>query len=282
MPPPCSVSCPALQNVPGPRERRGGAGWGWRLWEGPASPRQGSCQHEQRDRGAALGPAGTRHRGAGSWGGHPGLGCSRWGSTCECCKAGGLPWPWPLPLPVGAGSSLLPPTDLVRVTNLRVNLTKLHTLGDDLLDSRREIKEKYYYAVYEMVLRGNCFCYGHAAQCAPLPGSPDREGMVRPPAPGRAGSCHWAWGSSCPGAQAGWAWGSRPCSPWLGQAKRSLVLSLGSFHLPTPGRAPLGPVAEQGSGCGGLMAALPAGARPLRLPAQHTRPELRDLCRLLP
>ncbi|MBZ3884468.1 Laminin subunit beta-4 [Sciurus carolinensis] len=58
--------------------------------------------------------------------------------------------------------------DLVTLTNLRINFTKLHTLGDTFLGRKQnDSLDKYYYALYEMVLRGSCFCNGHASECDP-------------------------------------------------------------------------------------------------------------------
>ncbi|KAM4677068.1 laminin subunit beta-4 [Discoglossus pictus] len=73
--------------------------------------------------------------------------------------------------------------DLITITNLRINFTKLHTLGDTMSNRWQPgPQEKYYYAIYEMIVRGNCFCNGHASECEPLENmrqeALDEPGMV--------------------------------------------------------------------------------------------------------
>ncbi|XP_005110416.2 laminin subunit beta-1 [Aplysia californica] len=87
--------------------------------------------------------------------------------------------------------------DLLKLTNLRINFTELHTLGDTLLDSRSEIKEKYYYALYDVTVRGSCSCYGHASRCLPVPGYNRSQETSRAMVHGQCECTHNTKGRNC-------------------------------------------------------------------------------------
>lgn len=84
--------------------------------------------------------------------------------------------------------------DLLKLTNLRVKFTELHTFGDDVLGGKNpEVNKKYYYSLYEMVVRGSCSCYGHAEHCIPAEGTPANVNMVH----GKCNCTHFTTGRNC-------------------------------------------------------------------------------------
>ncbi|XP_059150751.1 laminin subunit beta-1-like [Physella acuta] len=87
--------------------------------------------------------------------------------------------------------------NLLKLTNLRINFTELHTLGDTLLDTRPEVKEKYYYALSNVVIRGSCSCYGHASRCVPVPGYNRSEESIAHMVHGKCECTHNTKGHNC-------------------------------------------------------------------------------------
>uniref|UniRef100_T1KI06 Laminin subunit beta-1 n=1 Tax=Tetranychus urticae TaxID=32264 RepID=T1KI06_TETUR len=94
--------------------------------------------------------------------------------------------------------------ELLKVTNLRIIFNKLHTFGDDILDPRPEIRQKYYYALMKMKVRGSCSCNGHASRCVPEEGQTAIDGMVY----GKCACEHHTTGHNC-----------RQCEPFYQDAE---------------------------------------------------------------
>ncbi|XP_030828530.1 laminin subunit beta-1 [Strongylocentrotus purpuratus] len=83
--------------------------------------------------------------------------------------------------------------DMIKVTNIRINITELHFLGDHLFDDGDEVFNKYYYALYEMVVRGSCHCFNHASRCVPADGMEFKQQMVN----GQCECIHNTEGKNC-------------------------------------------------------------------------------------
>ncbi|ESN99117.1 hypothetical protein HELRODRAFT_107164 [Helobdella robusta] len=82
--------------------------------------------------------------------------------------------------------------NLLKVTNLRINFTKLHSLDDQFLTTQSNIK--HFYAVYQLTIQGRCSCYGHADTCSGVPGEKNNiDGKVH----AKCECAHFTTGHNC-------------------------------------------------------------------------------------
>lgn len=60
----------------------------------------------------------------------------------------------------------------LRVTNLRIQLLKHQSCPCQakVLASSNKALPTRHFAIYDLIVKGSCFCNGHAEQCVPAPG----------------------------------------------------------------------------------------------------------------
>lgn len=60
----------------------------------------------------------------------------------------------------------------LKVTNIRIRLLKhqkCHCQAKDLTSAHEPLPTRHF-AIYDLIVKGSCFCNGHADQCVPMPG----------------------------------------------------------------------------------------------------------------
>lgn len=58
----------------------------------------------------------------------------------------------------------------LKITNLRVQLLKRQSCPCQRNDLNTKPQHFTHYAIYDFIVKGSCFCNGHADQCAPVDG----------------------------------------------------------------------------------------------------------------
>lgn len=85
-----------------------------------------------------------------------------------------------------------------KFTNLRINFTLLHMFGDNYMNKRDEsVINKYYYAIRELRITGNCFCNGHSSRCIRTDGVEYDLANINDMVHGKCECEHFTHGQNC-------------------------------------------------------------------------------------
>eukprot|EP00069_Balaena_mysticetus_P022261 bmy_13862T0 len=77
----------------------------------------------------------------------------------------------------------------LKITNLRVQLLKRQSCPCQRNNLNAKPQHFTHYAIYDFIVKGSCFCNGHADQCIPV----DGFRPVKAPGAFHVGESHWEW-----------------------------------------------------------------------------------------